>query len=290
MKRRNREEAILVSCFILLAVFVYAGWKAFIVTIIALPFLWKMGTWWTDYKSKKQLKQLLSEKCEHGVTGAKFDSTLCGKCRCLVQQKSDEERIQRETRARKLEDFKRKEYLQWLEKIRLPEYLKTIDPQEFENLVCRLFSKSGYRVETTPYAGDNGSDGYLYKGEEKTVLQCKRVKGSVGEPILRDLYGTMHATKSQKAIVVTTGSVSKQAREWASGKPIKIIELSELHEMIKQNFRESDVVPEDFKLSEVALQTCPICGKQLRTVSGRRGPFIGCSGYPSCRFTQLLSP
>ena len=30
---------------------------------------------------------------------------------------------------------------------------------------------------------------------------------------------------------------------------------------------------------------CPECGKQLLKRSGRYGEFIGCSGFPKCRFT-----
>jgi DNA topoisomerase I len=34
------------------------------------------------------------------------------------------------------------------------------------------------------------------------------------------------------------------------------------------------------------LGACPDCGKPLRRRSGRRGPFIGCSGYPGCKYIQ----
>lgn len=30
---------------------------------------------------------------------------------------------------------------------------------------------------------------------------------------------------------------------------------------------------------------CPQCGKPLRERNGAKGPFVGCSGYPACRFT-----
>ncbi|MBR3140155.1 MAG: topoisomerase DNA-binding C4 zinc finger domain-containing protein, partial [Methanobrevibacter sp.] len=30
---------------------------------------------------------------------------------------------------------------------------------------------------------------------------------------------------------------------------------------------------------------CPECGKKLLKRSGRYGEFIGCSGFPKCRFT-----
>lgn len=33
---------------------------------------------------------------------------------------------------------------------------------------------------------------------------------------------------------------------------------------------------------------CPSCGGTLRTRSGKYGPFLGCSNYPNCRFTQNL--
>ena len=32
--------------------------------------------------------------------------------------------------------------------------------------------------------------------------------------------------------------------------------------------------------------TCPKCGKDLLVRRGRLGEFLGCSGYPKCRFTQ----
>ena len=33
-------------------------------------------------------------------------------------------------------------------------------------------------------------------------------------------------------------------------------------------------------------ETCPECGKQLALRGSKRGPFLGCSGYPKCRFTK----
>ncbi|MBJ7610256.1 MAG: type I DNA topoisomerase [Candidatus Dormibacteraeota bacterium] len=35
-----------------------------------------------------------------------------------------------------------------------------------------------------------------------------------------------------------------------------------------------------------ALGSCPDCGKPLARRSGRRGSFVGCTGYPSCKFIQ----
>ena len=124
--------------------------------------------------------------------------------------------------------------------------MREMDPQMFEHLVCTLFEKMGYAVTRTPYAGDNGSDGFLLKSGTRSVLQAKRVKGRVGEPILRDLFGTMHATQCAEAVVVTTGTVSEKARLWAKNKPIRIIELEELRDLINSHFSEDDIVPSNF--------------------------------------------
>ena len=35
----------------------------------------------------------------------------------------------------------------------------------------------------------------------------------------------------------------------------------------------------------IAKNFCPECGKKLLKRSGRYGEFIGCSGFPKCRFT-----
>jgi DNA topoisomerase-1 len=37
-------------------------------------------------------------------------------------------------------------------------------------------------------------------------------------------------------------------------------------------------------------ETCPDCGRQLQRKFGRFGPFVGCSGYPECRYIKKDPP
>jgi DNA topoisomerase-1 len=37
---------------------------------------------------------------------------------------------------------------------------------------------------------------------------------------------------------------------------------------------------------ELLDETCPECGRQLQRRVGRFGPFVGCSGYPECRYIK----
>jgi hypothetical protein len=232
-----------------------------------------------------------SVPCVHGVPGAKSTLSLCPTCDAESKRRSMEWMLERQKEKDRKAAEELARYNQWVANIRLPEFIKKMDPEAFEGLVCRLFGRMGYRVESTPYVGDNGSDGYLYKGSEKIVLQCKRVQGSVGEPVLRDLFGTMHATQSTSGMVVTTGSVSRQARSWVEGKPIRIIECDELQELLREHFGEAAIVPPDFSVSGLASKPCPRCGKALRVIHGKRGDFIGCTGYmalPRCHYTSSI--
>ena len=38
-----------------------------------------------------------------------------------------------------------------------------------------------------------------------------------------------------------------------------------------------------------AVRTCPRCGSILRIRTGKYGSFLGCSGYPECRYTEKLN-
>ena len=48
----------------------------------------------------------------------------------------------------------------------------------------------------------------------------------------------------KEGVVATTGKVSIQARTWAKNKPIRILELDEIVNLIRTHYREDDIVPE----------------------------------------------
>ncbi|MCA9958443.1 MAG: restriction endonuclease [Anaerolineales bacterium] len=114
------------------------------------------------------------------------------------------------------------------ESIRRIEQLQRMDPVEFEQFVGYLYQKQGFSVSTTVTSGDEGVDLVLRKGRRLGIVQCKRYAGTVGQPIVRDLYGAMMHNKADEAVLVTSGIISKPAEEWAKGKPIALIDGHEL--------------------------------------------------------------
>jgi len=130
---------------------------------------------------------------------------------------------------------------------RMAEYFRTLHPRRFEHVICLLYVRMGYEAETTSYSGDDGIDGLLRRDGKVYILQCKRVQGSVGAQVLRELYGTVAAERATGGIVVTTGGVSRAARRWLARvrPPIQIVELPELVGLAGVHFS-ADTIPDDF--------------------------------------------
>ncbi|MBQ8725827.1 MAG: restriction endonuclease [Clostridia bacterium] len=111
---------------------------------------------------------------------------------------------------------------------------------EFEKVCQRLLEKMGFSVETTKTTGDGGIDLIAYNSQPllsgKYIIQCKRYTGSVGEPIIRDLYGVITSERANKGILMTSGVFTKQAQAFAEDKPIELIDGVKLKELLENYF------------------------------------------------------
>jgi len=115
------------------------------------------------------------------------------------------------------------------------EDLLALTPEEFEGLVADLFMMYGYEAQVFGGSSDHGVDVVVTNElEEKWIVQCKRYSGTVGEPVVRDLFGTMNHENAQRAYLITTGSFTKQAVEWAVGKPIVLYDGEALVKLIRR--------------------------------------------------------
>ncbi len=131
--------------------------------------------------------------------------------------------------------------VRWHQKRNRLSALKTLEdimelpPEGFEQLVAKLFQVFGHEAEITNSGSDHGVDVIVTSTKgEKWVVQCKRYRGTVGEPVVRDLYGTMLHEGAQSAYLITTGTFSKQATVWAEGKPIVLFDGEALVRLVRQ--------------------------------------------------------
>ncbi|HSH02461.1 MAG TPA: restriction endonuclease [Anaerolineae bacterium] len=127
-----------------------------------------------------------------------------------------------------------KEQIAKFKKLKTLNQLQKLDPIEFEHFAGWLYKQKGYQVYTTSASGDEGIDLTLKRWGRTTLVQCKRYKGNVGQPIVRDLYGAMQHTNALEGHLVTTGTISRQAEEWAYGKQIRLIDGQDLVDWLNQ--------------------------------------------------------
>ncbi len=178
--------------------------------------------------------------------------------------------------------------------IRFESYLSLIDPVELEDLCILLFAKLGYEAKSTPASHDNGVDGFLRKDGSLTILQCKRYKGTIGEPAIRDLYGAMAHFGAKDGIIVTTGTLTNQALNWIGSKRIRVIYTKELTKLLNENISENDLTPDAFGRLKIPLpKACPKCSANLEIRFKLRKDrlstrYLVCKNITSCNYRRRL--
>jgi restriction system protein len=122
----------------------------------------------------------------------------------------------------------------WLSDRELMWMLRGMNPSEFEDYVADLFSKLGYKIETTGGPYDEGVDVIAEKNGIKHYIQCKKyITSTVGVKEVRDFYGAIadHLANG-KGYFITTNKFTLEAEKFAEDKPIELIDGNRLIEYI----------------------------------------------------------
>jgi hypothetical protein len=120
------------------------------------------------------------------------------------------------------------------------EQLWQLAPRQFEKYVALIFRHKGFRVRHRGRSGDHGVDLEIFSPSGRLgIVQCKRYRSTVGEKVIRDLFGTMAHEQASHAFLVTAGSISESARAWAEGKPMTLVDGPRLMELAEEINRRS---------------------------------------------------
>lgn len=173
-------------------------------------------------------------------------------------------------------------------KKRTPEDL---DWQEFELLVGEVYRRQGYQVELCAgLGGDGGIDLILHKDGERIVVQCKKWNSwKIPPKEIREFFGTLIDSGAARGIFVTTQDFSRDARDFAAGKPIELVDGRALRGMMNGTnyaapgdlLEPEQWAPAFFSASKLVVPLCPRCKKEMvlhRTAT----PFWGCVSFPRC--------
>jgi len=117
--------------------------------------------------------------------------------------------------------------------------LMELSPKDFESLITNLFEKMGLETRLTQPSRDGGVDCVAYDPRPifggKVVIQAKRYKNTVGVSAVRDLFGTMQNEGASKGILVTTSGYGQASHEFASGKPLELLDGANLLYLLKEH-------------------------------------------------------
>jgi restriction system protein len=124
--------------------------------------------------------------------------------------------------------------------------LMDLNPFEFEALICNLFTQMGLEAKLTQSSRDGGVDVVAFDTRPimggKVVIQAKRYKNTVGVSAVRDLYGTMLNEGASKGILVTTSGYGSDAKNFASNKPIELIDGAGLLYLLDQTGTKARII------------------------------------------------
>lgn len=163
--------------------------------------------------------------------------------------------------------------------------------REFEQLIGEAFRRQGFNVAETGQSGpDGGVDLELRKGRELHLVQCKQWRAQrVGVAIVRELAGVMAARGAAGGYVVTSGSFTSDAEDFAAGSNITLIGGTQLAALIETAKPSANVVEQrEDRAPEKMRMTCPVCSAPMVRRTAKKGAnagrsFWGCSNYPACR-------
>lgn len=192
------------------------------------------------------LMQLLVSPNEHGLTledvsglaevkrSIPFLDLIFGANEVTIEDerhpKSELWKRYRRTCASVLAESRKKWAERHAEKMRRLSSWLALSGQQFEIELCLLLKQKGHRVERRGGPNDKGVDLVIEDGESKIIVQCKAHAKKIGPGPVRDLFGALHHWRATEAWLVGIEGFSTAARQFAQGKPIRLLTISEILE------------------------------------------------------------
>lgn len=108
--------------------------------------------------------------------------------------------------------------------------LRAMSWEDFSTLVAEAYRRRGYEVDR---ARGGAFDFTLRRNGRITLVQCRRWKvRQVGIGPLRELYEAVDGNNAFNAVCIAAGNFSDTARQFASGKPITLLNGAELARLV----------------------------------------------------------
>ncbi|MEE9236252.1 MAG: restriction endonuclease [Thermoplasmata archaeon] len=108
-------------------------------------------------------------------------------------------------------------------------HFTAMDPWQFEEEVAAIFGRLGYKTEVTRKGADFGVDVLMWdRAGTKWAVQVKQHQHPIGRPTIQVMPSVARDFRAQRAMVIALSSFTKDAREYAESRGIKLVEGNEL--------------------------------------------------------------
>lgn len=103
-----------------------------------------------------------------------------------------------------------------------PRIMLSFSPREFEEMVCELLDKQGYKVKLTKQTRDGGKDIIVvqksFLGDFCIYVECKKydISRPISVGLVRELYGTVMVDNATAGMIVTTSHFTRDAKEYSA--------------------------------------------------------------------------
>lgn len=164
--------------------------------------------------------------------------------------------------------------------------------REFEEVIGEVYRRQGYSVvENAGPGADGGIDLVARKEGETVLIQCKHWKSQkIGVPTVREMFGLWNSQRANEVHIVTCGNYTDEAKQFARGKPIKLIDGISLVQLIN---KAQEPVPGITSGQEKTKVLCPQYSSHMVVRTAKTGAhagnqFWGCERFPDCKGIRLM--
>lgn len=106
--------------------------------------------------------------------------------------------------------------------------------QIFKVRVAEAYSRTGYTIlESSAFTADPSVDLIMRKGAKLYLLQCRYWQNrKLGIREVKNILTLMHAKQASGVFLLTTGFFTNEARHFAAGRPVNLVDGIELVELL----------------------------------------------------------
>jgi restriction system protein len=143
--------------------------------------------------------------------------------------------------------------------------IRSLSWREFEELVGEVYRRQGFKVrENTGAGADGGVDLVLNRDGNTYLVQCKQWRSwKIGVKVVREMYGLMAAKHASGVIIITSGMFTQEAKTFASGKPVDLVEGRQLADLVAGVQKAPAKAQQLHSAEPSTVPVCPKCGAEM---------------------------